>query len=315
MGTMEPKSWWVNFGAQTSFLQTLAFRLLGQPSLSFCAERNWSTYAFIHSLKRNKLTTSRAQDLVYIHNNLQLLSKNPNDDVKIWDVGEDAFDSIEDDASSLTRRDCLRDLMACPYSDLAKVVLREQDKIFANRDPLIAGTIFSYGGHDIIWSCDVSDFFLVLSRYDLQGVGREMKRQSKIMDAIFEQIIKERIAIKPDEAVEKIGRKDFLQILLELKEQNTSTSLNITQIKSLLAASFVTTATPPCPAMNSCRKKRFGDASFIKDLFSSMSKVVTEKDAAQKKGVESSLPLPVTELERFSYGGRGWGAKFVVNFS
>ncbi|GJZ63698.1 hAT dimerization domain, ribonuclease H-like domain protein [Tanacetum coccineum] len=70
MGTMEPKSWWVNFGAQTPFLQTLAFRLLGQPSSSSCAERNWSTYAFIHSLRRNKLTTSRAQDLVYIHNNL-----------------------------------------------------------------------------------------------------------------------------------------------------------------------------------------------------------------------------------------------------
>ncbi|GJX35318.1 hAT dimerization domain, ribonuclease H-like domain protein [Tanacetum coccineum] len=94
--TDQPKSWWVNFGAQAPFLQTLAFRLLGQPSSSSCAERNWSTYAFIHSLRRNKLTTSRAQDLVYIHNNLRLLSRNPNDDVKMWDVGGDAFDSMED---------------------------------------------------------------------------------------------------------------------------------------------------------------------------------------------------------------------------
>ncbi|KAL1225007.1 hypothetical protein V5N11_002786 [Cardamine amara subsp. amara] len=52
------------------------FKVLGQPSSSSCAERNWSTYSFIHSLKRNKLTTSRAQDLVYIHNNLRLLSRN-----------------------------------------------------------------------------------------------------------------------------------------------------------------------------------------------------------------------------------------------
>ncbi|CAH1441016.1 unnamed protein product [Lactuca virosa] len=96
MATMEPKNWWVNFGAQTPFLQTLAFRLLGQPSSSSCAERNCSTYAFIHSLKRNKLTTSRAQDLVYIHNNLRLLSRTPKDDVKMWDVGADAFDSMED---------------------------------------------------------------------------------------------------------------------------------------------------------------------------------------------------------------------------
>ncbi|KAL6544212.1 hypothetical protein OROGR_010709 [Orobanche gracilis] len=95
MATMEPKNWWVNFGAQTPFLQTLAFRLLGQPSSSSCAERNWSTYAFIHSLKGNKLTTSRAQDLVFIHNNLRLLSRKLNDDVKMWDVGGDAFDTME----------------------------------------------------------------------------------------------------------------------------------------------------------------------------------------------------------------------------
>ncbi|GJR65705.1 geraniol 8-hydroxylase-like protein [Tanacetum coccineum] len=224
-------------------------------------------------------------------------------------------------------------------SDLAKVVLREQDEIFANRDPPIAGTILTYGGQDIVWSdnnslwrnmrkvfayevlsnknldasstfrrggvrktikhvyetmgtevdiggiafltsldvvtnmvwgkslvedvkstnlgvefrevitkivellgaVNVSDFFSVLSRFDLQGVGQEMKRQSKILDAIFERIIKERIAIKRDEAVEKIGRKDFLQILLELKEQNASTSLNITQIKALLTDIFVGT--------------------------------------------------------------------------
>ncbi|CAI9289025.1 unnamed protein product [Lactuca saligna] len=96
MATMEPKNWWVNFGAQTPFLQTLAFRLLGQPSFSSCAECNWSTYAFIHSLKRNKLTTIRAQDLVYIHNNLRILSRTLKDDVKMWDVGGDAFDSMED---------------------------------------------------------------------------------------------------------------------------------------------------------------------------------------------------------------------------
>ncbi|GKC86320.1 hypothetical protein Tco_1142037 [Tanacetum coccineum] len=46
--------------------------------------------------RRNKLTTSRAQDLVFIHNNLRLLSRNPNDDEKMWDVGGDAFDSMED---------------------------------------------------------------------------------------------------------------------------------------------------------------------------------------------------------------------------
>ncbi|RID75418.1 hypothetical protein BRARA_B02464 [Brassica rapa] len=74
--TMDPKKWWANVGAQTPSLQTLAFKLLGQPSASSCAERNWSNYSFIHSLGRNMLNPSRAQDLVFIHNNLRLLSSN-----------------------------------------------------------------------------------------------------------------------------------------------------------------------------------------------------------------------------------------------
>lgn len=40
MGTMEPKSWWAIFGAETPILQTLALKLLGQPSSSSCDERN-----------------------------------------------------------------------------------------------------------------------------------------------------------------------------------------------------------------------------------------------------------------------------------
>ncbi|GJS63444.1 geraniol 8-hydroxylase-like protein, partial [Tanacetum coccineum] len=35
---------------------------------------------------------------------------------------------------------------------LAKIVLREQDQIFASRDPPIAGTVVSYGRQSIIWS-------------------------------------------------------------------------------------------------------------------------------------------------------------------
>nr|GEU74151.1 hAT dimerization domain, ribonuclease H-like domain protein [Tanacetum cinerariifolium] len=65
------------------------------------AKNNTPLHCLAHSLnpRRNKLTTSRAQDLVYIHNNLRLLSRNPNDDVKMWDVGGDAFDSMEDSAT------------------------------------------------------------------------------------------------------------------------------------------------------------------------------------------------------------------------
>ncbi|KAL9689719.1 hypothetical protein QQ045_010108 [Rhodiola kirilowii] len=100
--TMDPRRWWASFGAATLFPQKLAIRLLGQPTSSSCCERNWSTYAFIHSLKRNKLNLKRAEDLVFIHNNLRLLSrKNPeylDEKTKMWDVGgsADVFGSLEE---------------------------------------------------------------------------------------------------------------------------------------------------------------------------------------------------------------------------
>nr|XP_043624361.1 geraniol 8-hydroxylase-like [Erigeron canadensis] len=228
-------------------------------------------------------------------------------------------------------------LIVVSSSDLAKVVLREQDDIFANRDPPLAGAIISYGCQDILFSnnnsywrnlrkvlvsevlsnknvegsrifrvrearktvnyvygmigsevnirqiafftslrvvtnmlwgtslvedeksnninrdfeevitnivelvgrANLSDFFPILSRLDLQGIERDTKQELKTMDGIFEDIIEGRIMLyktKSKEAVvvEQEGKKDFLQILLEYKNQNTTaTSFNITQIKAL----------------------------------------------------------------------------------
>ncbi|XP_044482007.1 uncharacterized protein LOC123208540 [Mangifera indica] len=96
----EPMKWWACFGSNAPLLQKLAFRVLGQPSSSSCCERNWSTYSFIHSIRRNKLIPKRAEDLVFVHNNLRLLSrvnsKYYDGKEKMWDVGGDDFGSMED---------------------------------------------------------------------------------------------------------------------------------------------------------------------------------------------------------------------------
>ncbi|XP_068498232.1 uncharacterized protein [Phaseolus vulgaris] len=57
---MDAKSWWIVLGTHAPTLQKIALKLLGQPCSSSCCERNWSTYSFIHSLKRNKMTPKRA---------------------------------------------------------------------------------------------------------------------------------------------------------------------------------------------------------------------------------------------------------------
>ena len=74
-GLMEPAYWWVIYGSTAPLLQNLALKLLGQPCSSSCCERNWSTYSFIHSLRRNKIKPYRAEDLLFVHSNLRLLSR------------------------------------------------------------------------------------------------------------------------------------------------------------------------------------------------------------------------------------------------
>ncbi|XP_050365649.1 uncharacterized protein LOC126784209 [Argentina anserina] len=98
---LEPLTWWVVHGSSAPTLQAIAFKLLGQPSSSSSScERNWSTYNFIHSLPRNKLAPQKAEDLVYVHTNLRLLARQSSFYNKgathMWDIGGDAFDSLED---------------------------------------------------------------------------------------------------------------------------------------------------------------------------------------------------------------------------
>ncbi|XLS44991.1 hypothetical protein HN51_001856 [Arachis hypogaea] len=72
-GKVDAKSWWLIHSGKAKFFQPIALRLLEQPSSSSCCERNWSTYSFIHFLKRNKLKSKRVENLVFVHTNLRLL--------------------------------------------------------------------------------------------------------------------------------------------------------------------------------------------------------------------------------------------------
>ncbi|XP_050890118.1 uncharacterized protein LOC127095479 [Lathyrus oleraceus] len=72
---LTPKKWWITYGSAVPKLQSITLKLLSQPCSSSCVERNWNTYSFIHSMKRNRLNSKRAVDLVFDHTNLRLLSR------------------------------------------------------------------------------------------------------------------------------------------------------------------------------------------------------------------------------------------------
>jgi hypothetical protein len=68
----------------------MAMRVLSQVVNTSSAKRCWSTYSFIHNVRRNRLNVQRAETLVYVHYNLQLLNhycEDPTIDKanKMWD--------------------------------------------------------------------------------------------------------------------------------------------------------------------------------------------------------------------------------------
>jgi hypothetical protein len=88
--TMDPMKWWTCHGANGVYLKSLATRILSQVASSSSTERNWSTYGFIHSVKRNMLGSQKVEDLVYVHSNLCLVSRRGEEYAigphKEWDV-------------------------------------------------------------------------------------------------------------------------------------------------------------------------------------------------------------------------------------
>lgn len=82
--------WWKFHGGDTKELRDMAFRVLAQPVSTLSVERPWSTFSYIHNMKRYRVNTIWEDDLIYIHSNLRLLSRS-NSNYKYgphrkWDV-------------------------------------------------------------------------------------------------------------------------------------------------------------------------------------------------------------------------------------
>jgi hypothetical protein len=75
MRAMPGWKFWQQWGQQVPKLQIVSVMVLSQCSAASACERNWSTYDFIHSKKRNRLTSQRAQDLVHVFSDLRLAHK------------------------------------------------------------------------------------------------------------------------------------------------------------------------------------------------------------------------------------------------
>jgi hypothetical protein len=99
-GNLSSLEWWNMHGGATPQLQRLATRVLSQVVNTSSTERCWSTYSFIHSVKRNRLNVNQSKSLVYVHYNLRVLSHyceeaKMDKSLKCWD-NNPKKDNLED---------------------------------------------------------------------------------------------------------------------------------------------------------------------------------------------------------------------------
>ncbi|XP_074362301.1 uncharacterized protein LOC141702535 [Apium graveolens] len=70
-----PLDWWDAYGGRAIELQAFARRIVGLCASSSGCERNWSTFEFIHTKKRNRLEHQCLNDLVYVQYNRKIESR------------------------------------------------------------------------------------------------------------------------------------------------------------------------------------------------------------------------------------------------
>ena len=64
--------WWFMCGNQTPTLRKLAIKVLSQTVSSSACERNWSTFAPIHTKQQNRLAYPRLEKLIFCYYNMKL---------------------------------------------------------------------------------------------------------------------------------------------------------------------------------------------------------------------------------------------------
>ncbi|XP_008644965.2 uncharacterized protein [Zea mays] len=98
-GRMSAAEWWSAYGGEYKELQMLARRIVSQCLSSSGCERNWSTFALVHTKLRNRLGYEKLHKLVYVHYNLKL-----------------RIQHFENDMQSLQEMQVFKDTELDPYS-------------------------------------------------------------------------------------------------------------------------------------------------------------------------------------------------------
>ncbi|KAJ0600822.1 putative ribonuclease H-like superfamily [Helianthus annuus] len=94
---MDAIDWWGTYASETPELAEVAKKcsLNRLVVFRFSAEKNWSTYSYIHNVKRNRLNFNRTDKLVFIHSNISFQSpfseSHKSAPYKKWDMNPESM--------------------------------------------------------------------------------------------------------------------------------------------------------------------------------------------------------------------------------
>ncbi|KAM2916542.1 hypothetical protein FF1_045441 [Malus domestica] len=96
---MSPTEWWIMYGTDAPTVRKLAIKVLSQTASSSACERNWNTFALIHTKQRNKLAHNSLEKLVYCYYNMKLQIRDKEAEIDHVDRGDplDVFDIVGED--------------------------------------------------------------------------------------------------------------------------------------------------------------------------------------------------------------------------
>ena len=104
--------WWGHFLADYPELAYVGMRANAASNSTKHSERSWGYLEYIHNKRRNRLTTERADDLVYCYHNLRVLRRHKecgahDDDAIPWScvVAEEAGYELEMDGEGTDEMD------------------------------------------------------------------------------------------------------------------------------------------------------------------------------------------------------------------
>lgn len=98
-GRASAADWWDQYGGDYPELQEFTRHIVSQCMSSSGCERNWSTFALVHTKLRNRLSYDKLHKLVYVHYNLKLRIQHFETDIESFEQMKNSKDRNIDPCS------------------------------------------------------------------------------------------------------------------------------------------------------------------------------------------------------------------------